>query len=110
MVMFVWAAALADLICRYDPLSVDAAHALAHPGAQHWMGTDSFGRDVWSRIIHGARISLAVGIGSTVLGASIRGMVGLPSGYLSRRVDLLFPPRSRLVQAFPPLVLWSVTT
>ena len=69
MLMFVWAAAFADLICRFDPLSVDSAHALAGPSALHWMGTDSFGRDVWSRIIHGARISLAVGIGSTALGS-----------------------------------------
>ena len=56
MLMFVLAAAFADLICRFDPLSVDSAHALAHPDARHWMGTDSFGRDVWSRIMHGARI------------------------------------------------------
>src|SRR4029077_12973372 len=60
MILFVLAALFADLICRYDPLTVDSAHALLHPDARHWMGTDSFGRDVWSRIIHGARISLAV--------------------------------------------------
>ena len=65
MVMFVWVAASADIICRFDPLSVDSAHRLASPDARHWLGTDSFGRDVWSRIVHGARISLAVGIGST---------------------------------------------
>ena len=56
MVMFVLAAVFADVICRFDPLSVDSAHALAAPSTLHWMGTDSFGRDVWSRIIHGARI------------------------------------------------------
>ena len=110
MVMFVWAAALADLICRYDPLSVDAAHALAHPGAQHWMGTDSFGRDVWSRIIHGARISLAVGIGSTALGSSIGVMIGLASGYLSGWVDLLFQRITDMLQALPLLVLALVMT
>src|SRR5260370_26032589 len=110
MVMFVWAAALADLICRYDPLSVDAAHALAHPGAQHWMGTDSFGRDVWSRIIHGARISLAVGIGSTVLGASIGVMIGLASGYLSGWVDLLFQRVTDMLHGLPLLVLALVMT
>src|SRR5258708_20548933 len=97
MVMFVWAAALADLICRYDPLSVDAAHALAHPGAQHWMGTDSFGRDVWSRIIHGARISLAVGIGSTPPVASLRGRICLASGSLSAPALLLFHPLSTIL-------------
>src|ERR1700731_285166 len=44
MILFVLAALFADLICRYDPLTVDSAHALLHPDARHWMGTDSFGR------------------------------------------------------------------
>ncbi|MFX4474187.1 hypothetical protein ABTA60_19735, partial [Acinetobacter baumannii] len=52
MLLFVWVAISADLISRYDPLSVDSAHRLASPDWRHWMGTDSFGRDVWSRIIH----------------------------------------------------------
>jgi peptide/nickel transport system permease protein len=110
MVMFVWAAAFADLICRFDPLSVDSAHALAHPDAVHWMGTDSFGRDVWSRIIHGARISLAVGIGSTALGSSIGVIVGLTSGYLSGWVDLVFQRITDILQALPLLVLALVMT
>src|SRR5207237_2705363 len=80
MVLFVWVALSAELICRFDPLSVDSAHRLAPPSALHWMGTDSFGRDVWSRIVHDARISLAVGLGSTALGSSIGVRVGLASG------------------------------
>jgi peptide/nickel transport system permease protein len=110
MVLFVLTALLADLICRYDPLSVDAGHALAHPGLQHWMGTDSFGRDVWSRIVHGARISLAVGIGSTALGGSIGVIVGLTSGYLSGWVDLVFQRVTDILQALPLLVLALVMT
>ncbi|HUD88411.1 MAG TPA: ABC transporter permease [Xanthobacteraceae bacterium] len=110
MITFVWVAASADVIGRYDPLSVDAAHALAPPSLQHWMGTDSFGRDVWSRIIHGARISLAVGIGSTALGASIGVMVGLVSGYLSGWVDLVFQRVTDILQALPLLVLALVMT
>ena len=90
MVAFVLTALSAGLISRYDPLTVDSAHALAHPSAQHWMGTDSFGRDVWSRIIYGARISLAVGIGSTMIGAFFGVIIGLTSGYLSGWVDLVF--------------------
>src|ERR1700726_5226104 len=105
MVRFVWAARSADLICRYDPLSVDSAHALLRPDARHWMGTDSFGRDVWSRIVHGARISLAVGIGSTALGSSIGVIIGLPSGYLSGWVDLVFQRITDILQALPLLVL-----
>jgi peptide/nickel transport system permease protein len=110
MTLFVFAAIFADLICRYDPLTVDSAHALAHPDARHWMGTDSFGRDVWARIIHGARISLAVGIGSTALGGSIGVVVGLTSGYLSGWVDLLFQRITDILQALPLLVLALVMT
>jgi peptide/nickel transport system permease protein len=110
MVMFVLAAALADVICRFSPLAVDSVHALTAPNSQHWMGTDSFGRDVWSRIIHGARISLAVGIGSTALGSSIGVIVGLASGYLSGWVDLVFQRITDILQALPLLVLALVVT
>ncbi len=110
MVMFVLAAALADVICRFSPLAVDSVHALTAPSSQHWMGTDSFGRDVWSRIIHGARISLAVGIGSTALGSSIGVVVGLASGYLSGWVDLVFQRITDILQALPLLVLALVVT
>jgi peptide/nickel transport system permease protein len=110
MVLFVLTALFADVMARYDPLTVDAAHALARPSSLHWMGTDSFGRDVWSRIIHGARISLAVGIGSTALGASIGVIVGLTSGYLSGWVDLVFQRVTDILQALPLLVLALVMT
>jgi peptide/nickel transport system permease protein len=110
MTLFVLTAIFADLICRFDPLSVDSAHALARPDAQHWMGTDSFGRDVWSRIIHGARISLAVGIGSTTLGATFGVIIGLASGYLSGWVDLVFQRVTDILQALPLLVLALVMT
>ena len=110
MVLFVLAALLADFIARYDPLSVDSLQRLAPPSAQHWLGTDSFGRDVWSRIIHGARISLAVGVGSTLLGSSIGVIVGLASGYLSGWVDLVFQRITDILQALPLLVLALVMT
>lgn len=110
MVLFVLTAIFADIIGRYDPLAVDAVHALARPGWQHWMGTDSFGRDVWSRIVHGARISLAVGIGSTVLGGSLGVAIGLASGYLSGWVDLVFQRLTDILQALPLLVLALVMT
>jgi peptide/nickel transport system permease protein len=105
MVMFVLAAVLAGVIARFDPLAVDAVHALTAPNSQHWMGTDSFGRDVWSRIIHGARISLAVGIGSTALGSCLGVTMGLASGYLSGWVDLVCQRLIDILQALPLLVL-----
>jgi peptide/nickel transport system permease protein len=110
MALFVLTAIFANLIGRYDPLTVDAAHALARPSWQHWMGTDSFGRDVWSRVVHGARISLAVGIGSTALGATFGVIIGLASGYLSGWVDLVFQRVTDILQALPLLVLALVMT
>jgi peptide/nickel transport system permease protein len=110
MTLFLFAAFFADLICSYSPLTVDSAHALAAPSLQHWMGTDSFGRDVWARIIHGARISLAVGIGSTTLGATFGVIIGLASGYLSGWVDLVFQRVTDILQALPLLVLALVMT
>ena len=110
MALFVFSAVFADVICRYSPLTVDSAHALAAPSAQHWLGTDSFGRDVWARIIHGARISLAVGIGSTTLGGLFGVTIGLASGYLSGWVDLVFQRVTDILQALPLLVLALVMT
>ncbi|HVV40831.1 MAG TPA: ABC transporter permease [Nitrobacter sp.] len=105
MILFVLSAAFADVVCKFDPLTVDAAHALAPPSLVHWMGTDSFGRDVWSRIIYGSRISLAVGLGSTALGGSIGVLIGLASGYLGGWVDLIFQRITDILQALPLLVL-----
>ena len=110
MVMFVWMAISADLICRFIRSASIPRTGWRRPSALHWMGTDSFGRDVWSRIVHGARISLAVGIGATVLGSSIGVIVGLASGYLSGWVDLVFQRITDILQALPLLVLALVMT
>ena len=110
MVLFVWTAMSADFIARYDPLTVDSAHRLSSPSWQHWLGTDAFGRDVWARIVHGARISLAVGIGSTALGATLGVIVGLVSSYLSGWVDLVFQRVTDILQSLPLLVLALVMT
>ncbi|HYM31775.1 MAG TPA: ABC transporter permease [Candidatus Cybelea sp.] len=105
MAVFVLSAAFAGLMTQYDPLAVNAAVSLAHPSAAHWMGTDAFGRDVYSRIIYGARISLAVGAGSTLLGCALGVAIGLASGYLSGWVDLALQRLIDILQALPLLVL-----
>jgi peptide/nickel transport system permease protein len=105
MVLFVFAALFADLITAYDPLAVNASLSLAPPSAAHWLGADSFGRDVYSRIVYGARISLAVGIGSTLLGSVIGVVIGLTSGYLGGWVDLVTQRVVDILQALPLLVL-----
>jgi len=105
MLVFVVAALLAELIATHDPLATNSAMSLAQPGAAHWLGADNFGRDVYSRIVHGARISLAVGIGSTLLGCLFGVVLGLLSGYLSGWVDLLVQRVIDILQALPLLVL-----
>ena len=105
MAVFVFAALFSELITIHDPLSTNAAMSLAAPGAVHWMGADNFGRDVYSRIVFGARISLAVGIGSTALGCLFGVVLGLLSGYLAGWVDLLVQRVIDILQALPLLVL-----
>jgi peptide/nickel transport system permease protein len=105
MAVFVLAAIFADAIAPYDPLTVTASLSLAPPSAAHWMGCDSFGRDVYSRIVHGARISLAVGIVSTMLGAAFGIVIGLASGFLLGWVDLVVQRIIDILQALPLLVL-----
>jgi len=89
MTIFLFAAAFAPYITVYDPLSTNAAASLAPPSTTHWLGCDFMGRDVYSRIIYGARISLMVSTGSMLLGCSIGVTVGLLSGYLLGWFDLV---------------------
>jgi peptide/nickel transport system permease protein len=105
MGVFVFGALFADLITIYDPLQTDSALSLARPSAAHWMGADFMGRDIYSRIVYGARISLAVGIGSTLLGCIFGAVIGLSSGYLGGWVDLLAQRVIDILQALPLLVL-----
>src|SRR5246127_3279375 len=102
MGVFLFAAFFAPLITVYDPLSTNAALSLARPSTAHWLGCDFMGRDVYSRIVYGARISLAVGCGSMSVGVSIGVLIGLLSGYLGGWVDLAAPRPIDIPQSLPP--------
>jgi len=105
MILFVFAAVFAPFITVYDPLSTNAAVSLARPGAAHWLGADFMGRDVYSRIVYGSRISLAVGIGSMTLGVTIGVTIGLMSGYLGGWIDLATQRLIDVLQSLPLLVM-----
>jgi peptide/nickel transport system permease protein len=105
MGVFLFAAFFAPLITVYDPLSTNAALSLARPSAAHWLGCDFMGRDVYSRIVYGARISLAVGCGSMSLGVSIGVLIGLLSGYLGGWIDLAAQRLIDILQSLPLLVM-----
>jgi peptide/nickel transport system permease protein len=105
MALFVFAAVFADFITVYSPISTNAAIALAPPSDMHLFGADAMGRDIYSRIVYGARISLAVGLGSTFLGCVFGVVLGLASGYLGGWVDLVIQRVVDVLQAVPLLVL-----
>ena len=100
-----FAAAFAPFLTVYDPLSTNAAASLARPSATHWLGCDFMGRDVWARIMYGARISLEVSLGAMLLGSGIGVTVGLLSGYLLGWFDLITQRILEMMQALPLLVL-----
>ena len=105
LAVFVFAAVFADFLTAFDAISTNARLSLASPSAQHPMGADFMGRDVYSRIVYGARISLAVGLGSTFLGGVLGVALGLLSGYLGGWVDLAAQRLVDMLQALPLLVL-----
>jgi peptide/nickel transport system permease protein len=98
-------AATAGLIAPYDPLETDYAAMLAAPDAKHWLGTDAFGRDVLSRVIYGSRTALMVGLGASLLGASIGSLIGVASAYFAGRTDMIVQRIMDVFFAFPVIIL-----
>jgi ABC-type dipeptide/oligopeptide/nickel transport systems, permease components len=83
------AALLAPWIAPYDPEKIDVLQRLASPSAEHWLGTDEVGRDVFSRILYGGRVSLIVGLVSATLSVLIGVLLGGLAGYFGRAVDAI---------------------
>jgi peptide/nickel transport system permease protein len=98
-------AATAGLIAPYDPLETDYAAMLAAPSAEHWLGTDAYGRDVLSRILYGARTALMVGLGASLLGGTLGSLIGVASAYFGGRVDLFVQRVMDVFFAFPVIIL-----
>ncbi len=98
-------AVFADVVSPYDPLENNYESFLQAPSAEHWLGTDRFGRDILSRIIHGSRTALLIGIVSALLGATAGLILGLASGYFGGTFDLIFMRFVDLFMAFPPLIM-----
>lgn len=95
----------APAIAPYDPLDVDFGAMMTAPSPDHWLGTDSFGRDILSRIIYGTRTALVIGFASSFLGCSVGAIVGIVSAYLGGLADLLLQRLVEILLAFPIIVL-----
>jgi peptide/nickel transport system permease protein len=105
VLLFLFTAAFAGWIAQVDPTSTNSKFSLARPGGAFLLGADFMGRDVCSRIVHGARISLAVGAGAMGLGGVFGIAVGLASGYIGGWVDLALQRLMDVMQALPLLVM-----
>ncbi len=105
MLAIVLTAFFANQLQQYDPIATEAGQTLARPGHEHWLGTDHLGRDIYSRIVHGARVSLIVGVASTLLGSVLGGIIGLLSGYIGGKIDLVAQRIMDILQGLPLLVL-----
>jgi peptide/nickel transport system permease protein len=101
-------ALLAEQVAPYGYDEADVFSRLKAPSEAHWLGTDNLGRDLLSRVIYGARVSMAVGFGGVVVGLLLGTVVGLVSGYFGGRLDLVL---QRIVDAFMcfPLLLVALT-
>lgn len=104
LLVFVLAAFLADAVSTHNPTRLVPGNRLTPPSAQHYLGTDEFGRDVYSLVIHGSRVSLLVGV-TTMLLTSLGGVaVGLVAGY-NRRLDTIVMRLMDGLMAFPAILL-----
>ena len=95
----------ATALAPYDPYLGDYGLQFARPSAEHWFGTDEFGRDIMSRIMYGARIALFVGFSASFAGCTIGLLLGVISAYWSGKVDLLLERLMDILLAFPQLIL-----
>jgi peptide/nickel transport system permease protein len=111
-VVAVWLAlaAAAPLLAPYEPLRQDIVGRLAPPSSTHWLGTDALGRDILSRTLHGARISIPVGLAAVMLAALLGALVGGLAGFVGRRLDDALMRATDLMLAFPTVILALVIT
>ena len=104
-VLLLLTALLAPFIAPYDPLETSFLDQLKGPSLQHLLGTDAFGRDVFSRLIYGSRTALKIGFGAAVVGSSLGALLGVISAYFGGLVDLLLERLMDVLISFPLLIL-----
>lgn len=95
----------APLLSPYDPIAINIANKLQAPGIKHWFGTDEIGRDIFSRVLYGCRISIQVGLYIVIIASSIGTIIGSLSGYRGGKFDQAVMTLTDIVLSFPSLVL-----
>jgi len=105
LLVVVVAAILSPWISPHDPLEQDVFNRLAGPSAAHLLGTDYFGRDILSRLLHGAQYSLLIGIVATLVAMVIGSVIGMLAGWYGGRFDVVVMQAMDILLAFPSLIL-----
>lgn len=103
--VLVAAAVFAPQLATHDPARQNIMEQLAEPGGQYILGADQFGRDIWSRLLHGARYSLTIGFFAILTALVVGTLIGMIAGYLGGRIDIIFMQVMDVVLAFPSLIL-----
>lgn len=110
IVTIILAAVFAPWVAPYSYESQNTLNTLALPNSQHWMGTDRLGRDLFSRLIYGARVSLSVGFGSTLIAVLFGALFGAVSGYVGGKTDQVMMRLVDVVFSLPDLLLIILIT
>jgi peptide/nickel transport system permease protein len=105
LLLLALAMAFPRIVTPYDPLVSDVAHAMQPPDASHWFGTDRIGRDVFARVIYGARYSMLIGLSSTIVSLLVGLVIGVTAGLGRRAVDEGASRIFDVLSAFPPVLL-----
>jgi peptide/nickel transport system permease protein len=103
--VMILAAIFAPLITKHDPIVIDPISRLQTPSRDHWLGTDPFGRDLFARVVYGARVSLPVGIIAVSISATVGLVLGLVAGYYGRVPDGIIMRVIDIMLAFPGIML-----
>ncbi len=101
-------ALLAPIIAPYDPNALSTSERLQGPSATHWLGTDDVGRDIFSRVLYGGRISLLIGLGATAVALLIGTLIGAVSGYFGGFIDNALMRAVDVFLSFPSLFILIV--
>jgi len=110
LAMLLVVALVPGLFTGRSPLAVDVAKGLQPPSAEHPFGTDDVGRDLFARVIYGARVTLSICAGSLLISALVGGLLGLVSGFAGRWIDMILGRLIDVMLSFPPIILGVIIT
>ena len=105
IIIFIVVALIGPFLCTQDPLRGDARNKYQNPSSEHWLGTDNLGRDTFTRLVYGARITLMVSFSGVMMGTIVGLFFGVIAGYYGGRVDTIIMRFIDILLAFPGLLL-----